>query len=293
MNLPGLLPSIVHSDRPLGELTWFGLGGPARWMAMPQTVEQLVELLEWAGNEEVPWRILGGGANLLVCDEGFDGLVIRLGGGEFERVHGENGRLHVGGAVDMFRLVRETAAAGRAGLEVLAGIPGTLGGCIRMNAGGRYGQIADVVESVEVVDACGRRVTLTHEQVGFGYRQTNLDGYVVVGATLRLEEADPDPVRERMQEIWNAKKAEQPMAAHSAGCIFRNPPGESAGRLIDRAGLKGLSDGRARVSEKHANFIVADEGAKAADVLRLIDRVTEAVERAHGVRLSLEIDVWR
>ena len=219
-------------------------------------------------------------------------MVIHLDGGEFARVVYDGDFVRAGAAVDMFDLVSGTARRGLAGLEVMAGIPGSVGGCVRMNAGGRFGEIADVVEQVEVVDYAGQSRTLTKEQVGFAYRHTNLDGVIVVEATLHLTPGDPLLVRQRLHEIWAAKKVEQPLAEHSAGCVFRNPPGASAGQLIDQAGLKGLSCGGARVSERHANFIVADGGARASDVMELINQVVEGVEQCHGVRLDLEIDVW-
>ena len=284
--------STLSSDQPLGALTWFGLGGRARWMGRPTTRAELRELLAWIAAERVPFKVLGRGANVLVGDDGYNGVVIHLDGGEFARVVYDGELVRAGAAVDMFDLVSGTARRGLAGLESLAGIPGSVGGCVRMNAGGRFGEIADVVEQVEVIDYAGHGRTLTKEQVGFAYRHTNLDGVIVVEATLRLTPCDPLLVRQRLHEIRSAKKAEQPFAEHSAGCIFRNPPGASAGQLLDQAGLKGLSCGGARVSERHANFIVADGGARASDVLELINQVVEGVEHCHGVRLDLEIDVW-
>jgi UDP-N-acetylmuramate dehydrogenase len=253
---------------------------------------ELKEALAECRARQLPFRILGGGANVLVADEGFDGAVIKLGGPEFKRVEFSGLALYAGGAVEMPALIHETVRRGMAGLERLGGIPGTVGGCVRMNAGGRFGDIGELVRRVRVVSADGTERWLSSERVGFGYRDTDLEGQIVVGAEFGLQQEDPAQIRQRLLEAWSYKRHSQPMGAHSAGCIFRNPPGDSAGRLIDRAGLKGLRCGTAHVSEQHANFIVADEGARAGDVIELIRRVRERVYERYEVRLELEIDVW-
>ena len=282
----------VERDVPLADLTWFGLGGRARYMAHPTDAGRLGGLLRRAVEAEVPVKVLGGGANVLVSDSGFDGLVIRLDDPLFSGFRIEGERVIADGGADLMGLVGDCCRMGLAGLECLAGVPGTVGGAIRMNAGGRHGEIADVVESVEVVEACGRQRVLTPDEVGFGYRRTALSDSVVTGARLRLHNEDPKTVYHRFKDIWRSKKHSQPMADQSAGCVFTNPPGESAGRLIDRAGLKGSRVGQARVSPTHANFIVADKGAAATDVLRLIDRIRQTVRRRFGTELELEIDIW-
>ena len=282
----------AERDVPLAEHTWFGLGGRARYMVHPPTVESLGELLVSAVKSGIPVKVLGGGANVLVRDDGFDGLVIRLDEQPFNHLEIDGESVRAGAGVDLMRLTRECCRRGLTGLECLAGIPGTVGGAIRMNAGGRFGEIGESVETVDVVLPDGRTQRLCREDVGFGYRHTRLGDAVVTAATLRLRQGDPDEVYARYREIWQVKKAAQPMADHSAGCIFANPDGDSAGRLIDEAGLKGSVCGKARVSPRHANFIVADKGAKAADVLALIDRIRQTVHDEFGTDLDLEIDVW-
>ncbi|MFQ5490809.1 MAG: UDP-N-acetylmuramate dehydrogenase [Phycisphaerae bacterium] len=282
----------IERDVPLAEMTWFGLGGPARFLARPNDDEQLGRVLDRASQQGQEVKVLGRGANILVSDNGFDGLVVRLDSPAFGRTEQQAGRVVAGAGVDLMRLVRTCSRKGLAGLEQLAGIPGTVGGAIRMNAGGRYGEIGDAVEWIEVLDVNGQRRRLDKSEVGFGYRRTALGDVVITAACFGLEPADPDEVYRRFLEYWRTKKASQPMADHSAGCIFTNPPGDSAGRIIDRAGLKGRRCGRARVSERHANFIVADKGAKADDVLRLIDQVRTSVLKQFGTLLQLEIDVW-
>lgn len=282
----------IERDVPLAEMTWFGLGGRARFLARPEDGDGLGRLLRQARHQELEVKILGRGANVLVGDDGFDGVVVRLDAPAFRQVRFCGGRVVAGAGVDLMQLVQQCCQKGLAGLEGLAGIPGTVGGAIRMNAGGRYGEMGDHVEWVEVVDLAGERQRLDRAAMGFGYRRTGLGQVAVTAACLSLAPSDPEVVYERFLEYWRIKKASQPMADHSAGCIFANPPGESAGRIIDRAGLKGSRCGRARVSAKHANFIVADKGARADDVLRLIDRVKNSVLKQFGTQLQLEIDVW-
>ena len=237
-------------------------------------------------------RVLGGGANVLIRDDGFDGVVISLDDKPFQQVEINGEQVRAGAGVDLMTLVRDCCRLGLAGMEGLAGIPGTVGGAIRMNAGGRFGDISQTVETVEVIDSSARRKVLSKAEVGFAYRRTNLGGAVVTAATFRLQQQDPDEVNSRFKDYWRLKKESQPMAEHSAGCVFANPQGDSAGRLIDQAGLKGAHCGKARVSDHHANFIVADQGATAADVLRLIERIRGTVRERFGVELELEIDIW-
>jgi UDP-N-acetylmuramate dehydrogenase len=244
--------------------------------------------------------IMGRGANLLVSDDGVDGMVIRLDAPVFTRVHwpltasptGTPATVVAGAGTDMFRLVNEAGRHGLAGIEGLAGIPGRLGGIVRMNAGGRWGQISDVVRELTVVNELGDIRRIDREDAGFGYRRSSLAGVVVCDVRLQLTRDDPGAIRDRFKAIWKTKAATQPMSAPSAGCVFKNPPGGSAGGLIDRAGLKGRTVGGAGVSEVHANFIVTRPGATAADVFTLIGQIRREVARQFGVELDLEIEVW-
>lgn len=302
---------IITENEPLAPYTSLGVGGPARWMARPRTPAELAELVRCCTRAEVPVRLLGGGANLLVADEGVDGVVIRLNSSAFKHAAwpevraegpietegttepgGAEVRVRVGAGADMNRLALDAVRRGLSGLECMGGIPGTLGGIIRMNAGGAFGQIADVVRSVTVIEPTGRQCELTPDEVGFGYRRTNLGDRIVCSAELGLRRGDPAMIRERFLEIWSRKKQTQPLAEPTAGCMFKNPPGASAGELIDRAGLKEHRVGGAHVSGRHANFIVADEGATARDVFTLIAAVRREVAQRFGVELELEVQVW-
>jgi UDP-N-acetylmuramate dehydrogenase len=284
---------ICQPDASLSDHTWYRLGGPARWFFRPRQQEETVALLARCRAAEVAWRVLGRGANVLVRDEGFDGAVIHLAGPQLESVQYDGEQVLVGAAADFPKLVRDTLEHGLLGLENLAGIPGTLGGVIRMNAGGKYGEIGQFVRHVRVVERDGAVAVRPALRVGFGYRRTDLDGCVVLGATLSLREGDRQAGLARHREIWNEKYATQPpVGVRSAGCIFKNPPGHKAGLLLDQAGLKGRRVGGAEISARHANFIVAYEGARASDVLELIALARDRVWNHSGVELEMEIEVW-
>ncbi len=296
-NLFADLSEIVFERESLADLTSYRVGGPARWLARPRSIDDLARVVHRCAREDVPVFTLGRGANLLVSDEGVDGMVIRLDAPVFNRVEwptASNGGASVmaGGGTDMYRLVSESVRRGLAGLEGLGGIPGRLGGIVRMNAGGRWGQIADVVRDLTVVDPLGGIRRLSAAEAGFGYRRSNLGGMVVCQVRMELKREDPAAIRERFKVVWASKRRTQPMAELSAGCVFKNPPGGSAGLLIDRAGLKGHAVGGARVSELHANFIVVRPGTAADDIFTLIGRIRREVARRFGVELDLEIEVW-
>jgi len=284
---------IVRSDVPLREFTWYRLGGPARWFCTPRNEPELAALLARARAGRIPWRILGGGTNVIVRDEGFAGAVIHLRGPVFEQVAFAGETVRAGAGADLPKLIRATLKRGLVGLEVLAGIPGTVGGAVRMNAGGRGGEIGEFIRDVRVLDPKGQLVTRTASEVGFAYRHTALDDCIVLGVTLALRRGDAERALRRHREIWDEKYGSQPsLAARSAGCIFKNPPGKSAGRLLDEAGLKGERVGGAEISTRHANFIVAHDNATAADVLNLIALAKERVQQTTGLELQPEVVIW-
>lgn len=289
---------LIQHDVPLAERTWFKLGGTAQNFCAPKDIEALRAALKWAADSGATIRVLGGGANLLVRDGSVDGLVLSLERPSFCHIEIddaseiESARVQVGAGVDLMTLSRDCSHRGLAGLECLAGIPGTIGGAIAMNAGGRFGCIGDVVERVRLIDAKGVIVDCDAQAMQFGYRRSSLGGRLVIGAVLKLRQEAAADVKKRFQENWRFKKESQPLAAHSAGCVFKNPEGHSAGQLIDAAGLKGFGRGKARVSKVHGNFIVADEGACSSEVLDVIEHVRGAVEAHCGIKLDTEIAIW-
>ncbi len=282
----------TECDAPLAPLTWFRLGGPARYLVSPRDARELARLRLIALEERVPFHVLGRGANVLVCDEGVPGIVVRLHAGAFSQMRFDGVAVIAGAGVDLMRLSPACCERGMGGLEGLAGIPSSVGGAVKMNAGGRFGEFGDVVRRVTVLTRDGVVEVRDRDELGFAYRRSNLHGAIVLSVELELIRDDPKKLRKRYHEVWARKQASQPLARNSAGCIFRNPPGFSAGALIDQAGLKGRSRGGARVSRRHANFIVTDAGARVADVLRLVDDVRDRVRELFDIELELEVDVW-
>jgi len=286
------LESIVKTHVPLAERTWFRIGGPAEYFVEPTDADQLREVLRRCRDNDVPLHVLGGGANLPIDDAGVAGAVVHLSAEAFSDVRYVDGVLTVGAGRDLPKLVLHCVRQGWAGLECLTGIPGTVGGCVKMNAGGDFGDVGSIIDSVEVMAADGVAFTRTHDDLAFSYRSTNLTSPVILGASFRLSEDDPHRILRQVKEIWIYKKNSQPLGHPNAGCVFKNPRGMSAGALIDQAGLKGRRVGGAHVSEKHANFILADTGTRASDVLKLINIIREAVYKRFEVYLELELEVW-
>jgi UDP-N-acetylmuramate dehydrogenase len=292
--LPEAPPELgLSRDEPLARHTYLRLGGPAAYYGEPAEREAVRAVAGWAASEGLPLRVIGGGSNVLVDDDGVTAVVLSLrracGDVRFE---GE--RVVAGGGVMLPALARLAAANGLGGLEFAVGIPGTVGGALQSNAGiGDGRDIGGVVESVEVLRD-GEVRTLTRDEVAFEYRTTSLRGSsaVVLGATLVLTSRPEAECAEEMAGLLEARQASQPTADRNAGSIFRNPPGDHAGRLIEAAGCKGASVGGASVSELHANFIVHDGTASAADVAALMLEVRTRVADASGVTLVPEVEWW-
>ena len=292
MELFAGLKKIVRTDEPLADRTWMRIGGPAKYFIQPENVEQLGEVVRECRENEIPMYVLGSGANLLVDDAGVKGAVISLRQGTFMRTEFNEIGVSASAGADMGKLVLRCVREGQSGLEGLTGIPGTIGGCVRMNAGGAFGDIGSTVESVEVMNENGEVFTRYRDDLAFAYRRTNISAKFILTAQFRLVEDDPQRVLRQVKRIWIYKKNSQPLAHRNAGCVFKNPRGMSAGALVDKAGLKGQRVGGAHVSEKHANFILADPGTRASDVLKLINTIRETVYKRFEVYLELELEVW-
>jgi len=289
------LEEIVQRDYPLGSTTSFGVGGNVDYFIRPRTEDELRRVLAACDEHRIPVRAMGRGSNLLVRDEGVPGAVVQLDEkGDFGRIEMEDDLLRAGAAAPLPGVIKAAARAGRSGVECLVGIPGSIGGGVRMNAGGAHGDIGQTVERVRVMDSRGQVFDRERDDLAFGYRTSNLSAKFILEVDLRLIPDSLKAINDRMKRIWIAKKNTQPMNAASAGCIFKNPQRLAAGLLIDQAGLKGLAVGGVRVSRKHANYIVrrAKQEARAADVLELIEKVRAAVKERFDVSLELEIEVW-
>jgi UDP-N-acetylmuramate dehydrogenase len=280
----------VRTQFRLAPLTTFRIGGPAALFLEPESEADLAASAEAVREAGVPFVVLGKGSNVLVADGGFPGLVLRLGRG-YRWAAREGERLRAGGAMPLPALAGVALSHGLSGLEFGVAIPATFGGAVRMNAGAHGREVAQVLERIELFElrrgaGCG----ISAEEAGFAYRRSGFgDDAVVVAATVRLAAGDPDTIRAAMDEAREYRRRTQPLAESNCGSVFKNPPGDHAGRLIEEAGGKGLTVGGASISTKHANFIVTTEGARATDVLELVRAVQELVLARSGVRLEPEV----
>ena len=285
----------IRCDVSLTRYTSFRIGGPADVFVEPETIAELQTLVEVAQEEHLSVFFLGGGTNLLVSDNGIRGIVVKLGRGFQQtdwREQGGAARVRVGAARPLGRFVREAVAKGYGGIEFAEGIPGSLGGGLLMNAGAFGGELSQVVESVYGVDQSGDMVTFPAAHVGFGYRKTMLPAqFTVTEVQFILFQEDPQLLMARMLSARTRRQKGQPHGYPNAGSIFKNPPGASAGRLIESAGLKGAACGRACVSRRHANFIVNTGGARAVEVKRLMERIQQQVWNIHQIWLEPEVRV--
>ena len=290
---------MVRSDVPLGPLTTYKSGGPARYLVEAGDIGTLHAVAESGAAREMPVLILGRGSNIVVSDEGFPGLVIRLDG-ELREVGFDEGIVTAGGAAPLPRLARSAVDEGRVGLEFFVGIPGSVGGAVRQNAGCFGTETKDVLIRATLIDLIGGKVsTADSEALDHSYRHSNIGPtQVVTGATFSAPVGDAAPSRDRLREITRWRRDHQPGGTLNAGSVFKNPDGETAGEIIDRLGLKGTRHGDVAVSEKHANFFVAGPDATSADVLALVGIVKDRVFEATGTILDPEIqfvgfDEWR
>jgi UDP-N-acetylmuramate dehydrogenase len=286
------LEEIVETDYPLAKRTWYGLGGPADYFIRPKTVEQLRKVVQRCNENDVPIYVMGLGSNLLISDDGLRAAVIKLESEQFAQIHFSGERITAWAGAELSKLVLSCVQKGLSGLEALTGIPGSVGGAVKMNAGGNFGDFGSAVEAVTVMDRRGSVFEKSKPELVFDYRSTNITSKFILNARVKLSAGDPEQIMRTVKEVWIYKKNNQPLDTRNAGCIFKNPTDAAAGALIDRAGLKGTQIGGAIVSEKHANFIIAQKGCKSRDVMQLIDTVKQKVKEKFGVELELEIEIW-
>jgi UDP-N-acetylmuramate dehydrogenase len=284
------LAKALKRDEPLKRHTTLRIGGPARAFVVLDAPDDLKAVLEFCRSQSLVRKVIGAGSNLLVSDQGFPGVVIRLGKG-FAELKNEDGAVKVGAGLLLAELVAQAQALGLGGAEFLWGIPGTIGGAVRMNAGAYGQEIGDIVTALDVIRADGREEVLSRKDVRFSYRRTSLPAdTVVTGAVLKLKSAEPEEIERKVADFRKRRLETQPKGA-SAGCVFRNPKDDSAGRMIDQAGLKGKRVGGAVVSSRHANFIVNQGDARCSDVLQLMELMRLKVEEKFGVVLEPEVEV--
>jgi len=279
----------LHAGELLAGHTSYGVGGPADAYTAPPDTATVRLLLERASAEGVPVLVLGRGTNVVVADEGYRGLVVNLEAGCRE-LRAEGRRVRVGAGRSLERLVLTGEEHSLAGLEQLSGIPGTVGGALVMNAGAFGTEIGDRIVEVYGLTREGQAVTVPRDEAGFGYRTARgLEGLVLTGCELELEPGDPAALAGTRREIVARRESKQPLDHPSAGSIFKRPSGDYAGRLVEAAGCKGMREGGAEVSKKHANFILNKGGASAADIRTLMERVRQRVDERFGVRLETEV----
>ena len=288
-------------DVAIGAMTHFVVGGRANALVRPKSADALSMMLRRCHESQVPFRILGKGANLLVDDDGVDGIVVKLDDDCFKqtRYHSTNNveSLHAMAGADLATTLMETLRNGLDGLTAMAGIPASIGGAIRMNAGGKFGSISDSLETITCLTSMGELVTHAKKDIRFSYRESRIAEPIVLSATFALQKCDPIKIRDNVKEIFAWKRSCQPLSDSSAGCVFKNPLLQdgtriSAGKLIDNAGLKGVSVGGASVSIQHANFIVTTKDATARNVIDLMQKVRERVEEKTQIHLKNEVVIW-
>ncbi|MBI4753605.1 UDP-N-acetylmuramate dehydrogenase [Candidatus Desantisbacteria bacterium] len=289
--LPQLLeitPRVLIQE-PMSKHTSFGIGGPADFFVTVRNRDELIRLLSLIQQYNIPFFTLGGGTNLVVRDGGIRGIIIKLGG-EFTSIRVDDNIIHAGAGALLSKVVNIAAKNGLSGLEFAAGIPGTVGGAVVGNAGTQTGCIGDLINQVDVLSPNGKFEILSGNMVEFSYRNSNLRKYIVNNVELLLTKQDFLGIISVVNSILEKRQNAQPVG-RGAGSIFKNPEGASAWKLIENAGLKGMRMGGAYISLMHANFILADKGTKAEDVLGLIKYVQERVKKDCGVELAAEVIV--
>jgi UDP-N-acetylmuramate dehydrogenase len=292
MPIPSGFEHIVRENEPLASCTWFRLGGPAQYYAEPTSIDELAALVRRCYEAGLPVRLLGGGSNLLVRDEGLHGMVISLGAAAFGRIEVAGRKLTAGGGAKLGHVISTAVREGLAGLEMLVGIPGTLGGALHTNAGTHGGDIGQSTASATVMTLKGEIIARGKGELRFGYRNSSLDELVILEATMELEPGDSRYLTKQMQQAWILKRAEQPLSDQKTGQIFKSPGGISAASLVKDAQLGDAKVGDAQISERNANFIVVGANAASRDVLELIELVRKGVAERMGVELELAVEVW-
>jgi UDP-N-acetylmuramate dehydrogenase len=285
--LPPVRGTVVR-EAPLKELVWFRAGGPAEILFRPADVGDLAGFLA-ARPAELRIQVIGVGSNLLIRDGGFPGAVVRLPA-SFGKIETDGTRLRVGAAALDANVAKAAADAGIAGMEFLRGVPGTVGGALRMNAGCYGREIADIFVEATALDGAGNKVTLAKADMDFTYRHTAAsDDLIFVEAVFEGTRDAPEAIKARMEELVANREASQPIRAKTGGSTFKNPPGQKAWQLIEKAGCRGLMQGAAQVSEKHCNFLINTGDASAADIEALGEEVRRRVSQSEGVALEWEI----
>ena len=292
-----ICPGRVKRGEPLAPYTTLRIGGKADWFIQPQDNSELGQVLDLAEDRNIPWFVLGQGSNLLVSDRGVRGLVIHLSsprqGIKTKTLRNSQVLLEVEAGVPLSRLVLWGIKNHWKGLEFLAGIPGSVGGAWAMNAGSYGKEIKELTTYLKFISPGGRVVRKRKKQLFFGYRHLKLEpGEIIISGGLRVSLGEAETVQQEIRRLRSQRRITQPLGQSSCGSIFKNPPGAFAGELIEKAGLKGVERGMARISSRHANFIVNQGMARANDVLSLMNLIRTRVRRQFGILLEPEVRLW-
>ncbi len=292
MTIPETLQHLIRSDEPLAPLTWLGIGGPAHFFAEPVDLDQTVQIVTWAAENELPIRILGSGSNLLVRESGFDGLVVSLAAAATSALSTQGDRLTAGAGGKLSHAVVKAVGGGLGGLEHLVGIPGTVGAAVvgNVSSGGR--DIGSVVQRVRVMEPDGSVRQIEQEDIGFTHRKTALTGTTIVEVDFKLEPGDPNALTKRLQKLWIARNSARPAESDRIAMPFIDPDICSARELIQNVGLAGIREGEVSLDSGQPHYLVAHPGATSDQCLKLIGRVREQVLLQTGIDLQLNLQIW-
>ena len=289
----GLIRGKIKFKEPLRDKTTFKIGGSAKFFIEPKDIEDLKLLINLLKRDKTPHLVMGAGSNLLISDKGVKAVVIRLNAPYFRKLTKRGNCLNVGSGLVLNQLLRIAKEDSLSGVEFLAGIPGTVGGAVMMNAGAGDRSFGDLVKEVKVMDYNGIIKVLRKKDIKFTYRKSSLARYIILSAALELTKGNKEKINKEIKKFLEYRRNSQDKTLPNAGCIFKNPKGESTGRLIDLCGLKGKSIGDACVSRIHANFILNKGNAKAGDVLKLMDLIRKKVKSRFNINLQPEIKIWQ
>ena len=286
------LEHIVRENEPLAPYTWLRLGGPAQYFAEPTSVDELAELVRRCAENDLVVRVLGGGSNLLIRAEGVNGLVVHLSAPAFSQISTAGNQVSAGAGAKLGHVISTAVREGLAGLEPLAGIPGTVGGALLSNVDANGSDVGQWTTKVTMMNRSAEIVDQQGEQLRFSYRKSSLDELLILAADFTLEAGDAPTLTKRMQKFWIVKQSSQPPANENPACAFKDVGGISAASLIEQAGFKGAAVRNASVSERDGCFVIANPGATSDDVIELIETLRKGVEDQLGVELETQIQIW-
>ena len=282
----------VRENEPLAPHTWLRVGGMAEFLAEPTSVEELGKLVVICRENDIPARMLGGGSNLIVRDEGVAGLVILLAAPAFTAITPQGNRIRAGGGAKLGHVVSVAVREGLAGLEQLVGVPGTVGGALHGNVGANGVDIGEWAHAATVMNRSGEIVTYQRDEMRFAYRSSSLDELAILDVELEFESGDTGNLTKRMQKLWIIRKSQQPQTGQDFVAVFKDPSGDTASSLLSQACLEGMRVGEVEISGRDPNFIVTRDGATAADAIRLIELMQDQVHERLGVELEREVEIW-